>query len=95
MILLISVFLLWLFYLKGGFNILLTAAQLEEKPPNKKAAAPAENIRPNNSKYDRMKLEKIARDCLTAAGCKFDTYTYCRSKSDFELMDIIKDYNIK
>lgn len=43
---------------------------------------------------DRRKLERIAANVLTAAGCKFDVWTYCRFKSDIELMDIIKDYNL-
>jgi hypothetical protein len=43
---------------------------------------------------NRQQLERAARDCLTLSGCKFDTYNYCRMKSDIELMDIIKDYNL-
>ena len=43
---------------------------------------------------DRRKLERIAANCLTAAGCKFDVWTFCRFKSDLELMEIIKDYNL-
>ncbi len=43
---------------------------------------------------DRRQLERIAANCLTAAGCKFDVWTFCRFKSDLELMEIIKDYNL-
>lgn len=43
---------------------------------------------------NRQQLERAARDCLTLSGCKFDTYTYVRYKSDTELQDIIKDYNL-
>lgn len=45
-------------------------------------------------KMDRKKLEQTARNCLTAAGCTFDTWSYTRYKSDIELMDIIKEYNL-
>ena len=43
---------------------------------------------------NRQQLERAARDCLTLSGCKFDTYSYVRYKSDTELQDIIKDYNL-
>jgi hypothetical protein len=51
-------------------------------------AAPAAAI------VNREQLERVARNCLCASGCQFDTWTYCRYKSDTELMDIIKDYNL-
>lgn len=61
--------------------------------------APVEPIpepepQPEPPKIDRKQLEQIARNCLAAAGCKFDAWSYCRYKSDVELMDIIKDYNL-
>jgi hypothetical protein len=43
---------------------------------------------------DREKLEEIAKNCLYASGCRFDLWTYCRNKSNIELMEIIKDYNL-
>jgi hypothetical protein len=43
---------------------------------------------------NRQQLERAARDCLTLSGCKFDTYTYVRYKTDTELQDIIKDFNM-
>ena len=43
---------------------------------------------------NRQQLERAARDCLTLSGCKFDTYTYVRYKTDTELQDIIKNYNL-
>lgn len=43
---------------------------------------------------DRRQLEKIAQDCLTSCGAKFDTWTYCRSKTDIELMDIIAQHQL-
>lgn len=43
---------------------------------------------------DRRKLERTAANLLTASGCKFDVWTYVRFKSDFELMDIITNYNL-
>lgn len=45
-------------------------------------------------RIDRRKLEEIAANCLHLSGCRFDIWTYCRHKSDIELMDIIKDFNL-
>lgn len=49
---------------------------------------------PEPPKMGREQLEKAARSCLIAAGVKFDTWSYCRFKSDIELMDIITNYNL-
>lgn len=43
---------------------------------------------------EREQLENTAAGMLTLCGCKFDVYSYVRKKSDLELMDIIKDYNM-
>lgn len=48
----------------------------------------------NQKQLDRLQLEKIARDCLTSCGARFDTWTYCRSKTDIELMDIIAQHQL-
>ena len=90
MILLISIFLLWIFYAAGGFKKLMQAAEFKPDREPPKAPKPG----PDHEKINRMQLEKAARDCLTAAGCKFNTYYYTRNKSDLELMEIIKDYNL-
>ena len=49
---------------------------------------------PQTKQLDRLQLEKIARDCLTSCGARFDTWTYCRSKTDIELMDIIAQHQL-
>ena len=93
MVLSFCILLLFIFYASGGFRKLLK--HFEIKPdPGPRQMQPGENINPDPPKVDREKLEKIARDCLTTSGVKFDTYYYTRFKSDNELMDIIKDYNL-
>lgn len=62
----------------------------EPQPEPIKAPEPT----PEPPKMGRRELEQAARNCLTAAGCKFDVYDYTRYKTDIELMDIIKDYNL-
>ena len=49
---------------------------------------------PEPPRMDRRQLEQAVRNVLTACGCQFDVYDYTRYKSDIELMDIIKDYNL-
>lgn len=99
MILILSLIILYMFYAGGGFRYLIKAAQLatepepetvQYKPEPRPAMIEPEPVQ----KVDRVKLEKIAGNCLTASGCKFDIWYYCRNKSDIELMDIIKDYNM-
>lgn len=99
---------LFYFYKINGFKCLIRAAELATDPePIPPRRAPAKVYSPPKQpepipeakqepaqKVDRVKLEKIAGNCLTACGVKFDTYYYCRNKTDLELMDIIKDYNI-
>ena len=62
----------------------------QERPPRESLEAEAEP-----PKIDRVKLEQIAANCLAATNCSFDTYYYLRNKTDIELMDIIKDFNLK
>ena len=103
MILILSLIILYMFYAGGGFRYLIKAAQLATEPepetmqykPEPVKAPPAVIIsEPEPPKIERQKLEKIARNCLSACGVTFDTYYYCRNKTDLELMDIIKDYDI-
>lgn len=53
-----------------------------------------DRLNPPPQTPERIQLENTANNCLTAAGCKFNTFYYCLYKSDIELMDIIKDYNM-
>lgn len=62
--------------------------------PVKVEPQPEPQPEPVPPKMGRRQLEQAARNCLTAAGCKFDVYDYTRYKTDIELMDIIKDYNL-
>ena len=62
--------------------------------PVKVEPEPQPEPTPEPPKMGRCELEQAARNCLTAAGCKFDVYDYTRYKTDIELMDIIKDYNL-
>lgn len=86
-ILIITGFIIVLIFTYTGFK------ELQETDPepiqenyNNKPTEPPE--------IDREKLEKIAGSCLHRSGCKFDIWTYCRYKSNIELMDIIKDFNL-
>lgn len=63
-----------------------------EPMPEPEPANPAGGTMPNLETMNREQLEKVACDCLTLAGFKFNTYYYCRNKSDIELMDIIIDF---
>lgn len=99
LITLCSLAALFYFYKVGGFSRMIEAAALDEEPEpvqNEVYREPPKSFQtePEPPKVDRVKLEKIACNCLTASGCKFDVWHYCRNKSDIELMDIIKDYNI-
>lgn len=76
-------FLLW--WVKISFKDL---KQAEPEDPHEEKPQQAEPPR-----IDRRKLEEIAANCLHLSGCRFDLWTYCRNKSDTELMDIIKDFN--
>lgn len=93
MILSLVFLLLFIFYTSGGFKRLLTAFKLDPDPVQNNLDQ-QQKTGPAPPNMDREKLEKIARDCLTSSGVKFDTYYYTRNKSDIELMDIIKDYNL-
>lgn len=73
-----------------GFGYYLRNTEAPQKPPE----GSTEETPPEPPRMDRAKLEKAARDCLTASGCKFDTYYYTRNKTDLELMEIIKEYNL-
>ena len=78
-----------------------------DKPPEAIQAPPQEQpqkiepfrpipTEPNETakQINRAQLERIARNCLCASGCTFNTWVYCKDKTDIELMDIIKDYNL-
>lgn len=70
-----------------------TPEPVEPEPiPEPEPINPAGDTMPNLETMNREQLEKIACDCLTLAGFKFNTYYYCRNKSDIELMDIIIDF---
>lgn len=85
-----------------GFLILLwgtinAIAAINEANNEAPAVEISENPEPPRTppKINRVKLEQIAANCLAATNCSFDTYYYLRNKSDIELMDIIKDFNLK
>lgn len=65
---------------------------IPEPMPEPEPINPAGDTMPNLETMNREQLEKVACDCLTLAGFKFNTYYYCRNKSDIELMDIIIDF---
>lgn len=78
---------------------MIEAAALDEGPERVQPEVyrdPSKSFQtePEPPKIDRSKLEKIACNCLTACGVTFDTYYYCRNKTDIELMDIITRYNL-
>ena len=60
-------------------------------PPVISQAPKLKPYNPPQKTPEREKLENTAAGMLTLAGCMFDVYSYVRSKSDIELMDIIKD----
>ena len=104
MLLAFSILALWIFYTAGGFSKIIKAANMEPEPTPEPIQAPPMQPEPITvepqpepepaQKIDRLKLEKIAGNCLAASGCKFDIWHYCRNKSDIELMDIIARYNL-
>lgn len=49
---------------------------------------------PQEKVLSREQLEKAAADCLYLMGAKFDLWSFCRHKSNIELMDIITRYNL-
>lgn len=85
-IIIASGFLFLVWWVKISFKDLF---QAEPEKPHKEAPQQAEPPR-----IDRRKLEEIAANCLHLSGCRFDLWTYCRNKSDIELMEIIKDFNM-
>lgn len=104
-ILIIIGFLILVYYTKSELKMLIEEKsrplqepeplQPEPQPePVKVEPQPEPQPEPEPSKMGRRELEQAARNCLTAAGCKFDVYDYTRYKTDIELMDIIKDYNL-
>lgn len=79
----------------GGFRAIIKAAEIATGPEKITIkAAPIQGRQPEPEKIDRTKLEKIAQNCLSSHGVKFDTYYYIKNKSDIELMDIITQYNL-
>lgn len=93
--------LLTLFYRSGGFKALIRAAERATEEPQPARVEPIRTPEPEPPKEPeespedkRRKLERIAQNCLSCMGVKFDTYYYTKSKSDLELMDIITNFNM-
>ena len=91
-IIICSVILLTYLYIQ---TVRTLRAQEEEARTGGRYYEPEPEQEPERPRMDRQKLELIARNCLSCSGVKFDTWAYCRSKTDIELMDIIRDFNIK
>ena len=70
----------------------IQAIKETEQPEQPEKTGQPEIIKP--PVMDRKQLVKSAMDCLYLTGAKFDTWTFCNSKTDLELMEIIKDFNI-
>lgn len=66
----------------------------EPGPGSIQEKQPEPQSEPVPPKMGRRQLEQAARNVLTACGCQFDVYDFTRYKTDIELMDIIKDYNL-
>lgn len=88
LILLGFIILLW-----GTINAIAAVNEANNEAPAVEISGNPEPPR-TPPKIDRVKLEQIAANCLAATNCNFDTYYYCKNKSDIELMDIIAQYNL-
>lgn len=94
----IYIIILYKFYAGGGFGCLIRAAQRATGSGPTGATShpePPPDPEPKKPELTREQLEKIAGNCLTAMGVKFETYFYCKNKTDIELMNIITRYNLE
>ena len=77
-----------------GFGYYLKKTTRPAETPESIPEESEEGAQPQENFLTRAQLEKTAQDLLLLHNVKFNTFYYVKSKTDLELMDIIKDYNI-